>query len=151
MPQPRQLINELEFTRIKNAVAAGTSTVLSSAISANGADNFLFGILLGTITATSVTVISVQASLDGITWSDLAGSGVTVVPTTDDNKMILIEVDLPVVAHVSFKVQILRGTANCVVDGIFVCRRGRRLEPVSQGLQVHASSKYLITPPIGAA
>lgn len=152
MGMPRQIINEMVHDRLNNAVAAGTTTIQSAAVSCNGADNFLFGILMGTITATGTPVISIQASIDGgSTYADLAGSGITLVATTDNNKLILIEIDLPSPLYDHLRVQVTRPTANAVIDAIFVERATMRQQPVVQGVGVHASSKYLVSPAIGAA
>lgn len=145
-----QLMNRLEVSNLLAAVAAGTTTQQSSALSTNGADNFLFMILMGTLTATTVPVISIQGSTDGTNFSDLAGTGVTLADT-DDGCIVLIEIDGPIPTLTHLRVQITRPTANAVIDRVVGIRRGRRLEPVTQGTLVHASSKYVISPAVGTA
>ena len=147
-----QLLNVLEISNLKAAVAAGTTTQTSSGLSCNGADNFLFLVLIGTITATGVPVISVQGSTDGgSNYNDLAGTGVTLTATTDDGKIIAVEIDLPDPSFTHLRVQVTRPTANAVIDRILGFRHGRRLQPVTQGTLVHASSKYVISPLAGTA
>lgn len=149
----QQLINFLVFSRLKNAVAAGTTTQTSTGLSCGVGSSFLFGILMGTITATGTPVCSIQVSTDGgSNYSDLEGSGITLVASTDDNKLILLELDLPKVSWTHVRVQVTRPTANAVIDGIFSCHYGaKNLQPRTQGTGVHASSKYLVTPAVGTA
>lgn len=145
-------LNSIIIDNIKAAVAAGTTTQTSSNISTNGADNFLFLILVGTITATGVPVISIQGSTDGTNFNDLLGTGVTLTATTDDGKIIAIEIDGPLPAFTHLRVQMTRPVANAVIDRMLCIRRfGIRLQPTTQGTLVHASSKYVVSPPVGAA
>lgn len=126
--------------RISNAVAAGTSTVTSSALDMLDYDGVLFVISLGAITATSVTVAKVQQSSDDGSaddYTDLAGTAtVTPTPSTDDNKVLLIDIYKPAKRYL--KAVVTRTTANCVIDGILAIRYHGHVQPAALDATVKA-------------
>lgn len=128
----RQYITHDKFTRISNAVAAGSTDVACTAIDMQGYESVVFGVMVGTLTANAVTGVHVQQSDDdgsADAYSDLAGTGV-VIADDDDNGMILCEVVKPQKRYV--KLIIDRATANAVVDGAFAIQYNGRKEPVTQ-------------------
>lgn len=143
------LLNGIQQDRLSNGVAAGTTLITSSALALKFKKNILVQFLIGTITATAVTKCKLQASADGgSTYNDVAGSGVDLTPSTDDNKIVSLELINPNYAWTHIKALVVRGTANCVVDGIVALSAAGKSEPVPV-TGIHASSKRLITPDLG--
>lgn len=135
----RQYTTHDKFTRISNAVAAGTTDVECTAIDMQGFESVVFGIMVGAITANAVTGAHVQQSSDnGVAdaFSDLAGTAVSIADD-DDNGMVLVEVVKPQKRYV--KLIIDRATQNAVVDGAFALQYNGRKEPVTQPVSIVAT------------
>ena len=114
-----QATNVTKVIRVKNAVAAGTTNQTTTAVDTAGFQGCRFIAAFGTITATAVTSVKVtQADDAGISVNaeDLAGSGVSLTPSTDDNKVVIVDVFKPTRRYLQLTV--LRGTANAVIDGV---------------------------------
>lgn len=131
--------------RVMNAVAAGTSVQNSSSVDMQGFDAVTFVALFGTISASAVTAIKVQQSDDdggADDWTDLAGTLSTVMtPTTDNNKVLAVEVVRPTKRYLRLVVN--RATGNAVIDGVFALKTHPRVSPVTHdttvlGVEVHA-------------
>lgn len=124
------LIKNEKFTRVLNAVAAGTSLQTGSVIDMQSWDAVTFVVAFGTITSGAATSIKVQqgAAADGSDMADLAGTLLSIADT-DDNKLALIEVYRPQKRYV--RVAVVRGTQNAVIDGAFAIQRGCRIKPVT--------------------
>lgn len=112
---------DLRFSRVMNAVAAGTTDQTSSAVDMGadgGYDGVIFVALFGALTATQVTSMKAQQSSDDAAadaYADLAGSSTGPLADADGNKCLVIDVK-PVERYV--KAVIDRGTANAVIDGV---------------------------------
>lgn len=123
------LVKEAKFTRVSNAVAAGTSTVNSSSVDMAGYDAVAFVVEFGTITSTAVTSVKIQGSADDSTFVDLADTSITVADD-DDNQIFVPEVIR--VAYRYIRCAVVRGTANAVIDGITAIQHQNRFPPVTQ-------------------
>ena len=89
------------------------------------------------LTATAVTSVKVtQADDSGISVNaeDLAGSGISLTPSTDDNKVVIVDVYRP--SRRYLQLTILRGTANAVIDGVVAELYEGRLYPVAKDTTV---------------
>jgi len=135
---------DVKITRVGNAVAAGTTDINSSVVDMSGYEGVLFMVLFGTITDTAVTSTKAQqgAQADLSDAADLAGTGVTVEDTAD-NQVAWLDIYRPRERYVRCVVD--RGTANAVVDGIIAIQYGPMGKPTSHdsstvlGGEVHAS------------
>ena len=133
----------VKITRLMNAVAAGTSDQLSSALDMQGFDGVMFLTSFGTITAGAVTSVEVhQCDTSGGSYAALAGSSIAVADD-DDNQVVVHDIYRPRERYL--KVNIDRGTQNAVIDGVVAIQYGARLQPATNdsatvvSREVHAS------------
>lgn len=132
------LVNNVEFARASNAIAAGTGTTNGSAIAVAGRESVVFEAALGTQTATNTTQLKIQESADGSTnWTDIPGATVT-ANDTNSNKLIVVEAIRPSKAFVRYV--LIRSAANSVIDGVFAKLAHNRKSPVTQGSTVAGSA-----------
>lgn len=117
------------FTRVSNAVAAGTSDVESSSVDMKGFQSAAFIVSLGAITTAAVTSAKLQGSSDNSSFSDLEGTGVTIADD-DDNQIFVLDIDNP--RHRYIKCVVDRGIQNAVVDSIVAAQYKAQIEPVTQ-------------------
>jgi hypothetical protein len=124
-----------KWSRLSNAVAAGTSDITSSAVFFGGPDRFHAGVFMvafGTITTGAVTSVKLQQSSDDAAadaYADLEDTAYTVADDAD-NKTVLLELVKPMEGYI--KVIVDRGTQNAVVDGIWCIQHGASICPVTQ-------------------
>ena len=137
----------VKFTRVLDAVAAGTSDQNSSSVDMKSYDAVTFCVGFGTITASAVTSIKVQGSDDDSAWSDLAGTAVSVADS-DDNKMVLAEINQPQQRYVRCVVD--RGTQNAVIDFAVAMQSKANKAPVTQSSTV-LGSEFHQAPAAGTA
>ena len=133
----------VKITRLMNAVAAGTSDQLSSALDMQGFDGVMFLTSFGTITAGAVTSVEVhQCDTSGGSYAALAGSSIAVADD-DDNQVVVHDIYRPRERYL--KVNIDRGTQYAVIDGVVAIQYGARLQPATNdsatvvSREVHAS------------
>jgi len=139
-----------KVTRIKSAVAAGTDDVqTSSTVDMAGYEGCKFYVLMGTITATAVTTVSVQQSANDSSYADLEGSGVSLTPATDDNKVVVIDVFRPTDRYL--QVDVTRATANAVIDGIIAVQYGAKKLPTTDDTTTVDSREVHVSPAEGTA
>ena len=124
----QSLLNNAIPQRVMNAVAAGTTVQTSSAVDTKDCDAVTFLAMFGTISASAVTAIEVhQSSDDGVgdAYGALEGSkSVTLVPTTDNNKMLAVEVVRPAKRYL--KLVVNRAAGNAVIDGVVALKHHLR-------------------------
>jgi hypothetical protein len=139
-----------KFTRVSNAVAAGTSDIESSSIDMLGFEAVTFIVLFGAITAGAVTSVKAQqGKLSNMTdAADLKGTGITVADD-DDNQLVVLEIDHPQERYVRCVVD--RGTQNAVVDGIIAIQTKPRVEPVTHDATTVVGSELHHAPAEGTA
>ena len=110
------------FARGANAAVAAQTAVNGVAfdtLQAGGPfDNFLVIAALGALTASQVTSLKIQGSVDGTNnWTDLVGTTQGPVADTDGNKLLVVDVFRPQ-GFRYLRGVVTRGTANAVVDAI---------------------------------
>ena len=137
----------VKFTRVLDAVAAGTSDQNSSSVDMKSYDAVTFCVGFGTITASAVTSIKVQGSDDDSAWSDLAGTAISVADS-DDNKVVLAEINCPQQRYV--RVVVDRGTQNAVIDFGVALQSKANAAPVTQSSSV-LGSEFHQAPAAGTA
>lgn len=140
-----------KFLRLSNAAAAATTEISGTAVDMQGFKGLTLVVAMGAITTGAVTTLKAQQSSDdgsADAYSDIEGTSVTIADT-DDNKLILLEINEPQKRYV--KPIITRGTQNAVVDGVFGIQTGAKLEPVTQSTTYVASTEYHHAPAEGTA
>lgn len=142
------LLKNCEWSRVSNAVAAGTSEIDSSSVDMSNAEGVVFAVHFGTITAGAATSIKVQGSTDNSSFTDLEGTSITIADT-DDNKIALTEVVNPQYRYL--RCVVLRATQNAVVDSISALKHGLRHKPATQPSTVQASYETAAGPAAGTA
>lgn len=133
-------------TRVSNAEAAATSDITSTSVDMATCESVAFVVLFGAITASAVTSVKVQGSLDNVTFYDLQSTGVTVADD-DDNQVFVTEVVRPTWRYLRCIVD--RGTQNAVVDGILAIQTNPRFPPVTQ--PATTTTEVNVSPPSGTA
>ena len=137
----------VKFTRVLDAVAAGTSDQNSSSVDMKSYDAVTFCVGFGAITASAVTSIKVQGSDDDSSFSDLAGTAITVADS-DDNKIVLAEINCPQQRYI--RVVVDRGTQNSVIDFGVALQSKANAAPVTQSATV-LGSEFHQAPAAGTA
>ncbi len=134
------LLKNSKVDRVKVAVVAGQTTVESDIIDLQDCDSVLGIVALGDVTDTAVLTLKAFTG-DESDLSDGAYEDVTVAFTADassaDNKLMMLDVVKPGKRYCRF--DLLRATANAVVDGIFAMSYNYRLKPVTQPSDVVGS------------
>ena len=137
----------IKFTRVLDAVAAGTSDQNSSSVDMKSYDAVTFVVGFGAITASAVTSIKLQGSDDDSSFSDLAGTAITVADS-DDDKIVLSEINQPQQRYVRCVVD--RGTQNAVIDFAVALQNKANKAPVTQSSTV-LGSEFHQAPAAGTA
>jgi hypothetical protein len=146
------LSKECKLIRVSNAVAAGVTTVTSSAVDMRGYETCLFLVPFGAIVTGAATSIKVQQSSDDgstDTYDDLTGTSVTVADD-QDNKIAYVEVTRPLKRYI--KCIVSRATQNSTVDAIVAILGGPKAIPVTHdSTTVMAASETWTSPAEGTA
>ena len=137
----------IKFTRVMDAVAAGTSDQNSSSVDMKSYAAVTFCVGFGAITASAVTSFKVQGSDDDSAWSDLTGTAITVADS-DDDKIVLAEINQPQQRYVRCVVD--RGTQNAVIDFAVAMQSKPSKAPVAQSGSV-LGSEFHQAPAVGTA
>ena len=137
----------VKFTRVLDAVAAGTSDQNSSSVDMKSYDAVTFCVGFGAITASAVTSIKLQGSDDDSAWSDLAGTAISVADS-DDDKIVLAEINCPQQRYL--RVVVDRGTQNAVIDFAVALQSKANAAPVTQSSTV-LGSEFHQAPAAGTA
>lgn len=125
------LAEQVRTVRVMNAVAAGTSTQNGSTVDMSqdgGYQGVRFTALLGALTATQVTKLQVQQSSDGSTWETIHTS--SAAADSDGNKLLQTDILYPTKRYV--RGNVVRGTANAVIDGVTADLYDNRSLPVGK-------------------
>ena len=138
------LSKAVKVSRVKNAVAAGTTDVTSSTLDMTGFDGVMFIALLGDVLTTCVLSLQAQEGADsGGSDAALATGGpktadFTADATSADNKVLLVDYYRPQKQYVTAVLK--RGTANAPVDGIIAIQYNARTKPTTQAAEVIAAA-----------
>ena len=119
----RNLVGNVQFQLAIGHASLGVAG--TSDLEAEAADcvDFLAVVAMvhmGVIAAGAVTSVKWQGSDDATTWADLAGTDESVADT-DDNKMLVMELDRP--RHRYNRIVISRATANATVRSAIYIKR----------------------------
>lgn len=150
-----QLSNSTKVTRVMNAIAAGVTTPqTSTAVDMANFNGVRFIVSLGVGSASSVGQIkATQADTAGgspVAFTDIAGSGGTVfTPTTDDNKVWILDIYRPTRRYV--KCVVIRGTGNTVIDGIIAEQYAPKVLPKTDDTTTVLGRTLLVSPADGTA
>ena len=148
------LTQGVKFTRVANAAAAGSTDVTGSAVDMTVFQAATFVCALGAMSGSPVTtagVLKVQGSdqdTSPIVWSDLEGTASTSAGTSDDNKLLIVEVAQPRYRYLRAVVD--RTGSGGAVDGIIAMQSGAAAEPVTQDSTVLSCESHL-APAAGTA
>lgn len=119
--------SQIKAVRVLNAQSAGTTTLTTSVLDRADCRGIKYVVLLGTLTSTNETTVSVQHGdqSDGSDMATVATLDATV--DTDDNKLVVAD-------HINStkrysRLSIARATANAVVDGVVALKYGLKQEP----------------------
>jgi len=133
----RSILKDTKITRVKNAVAAGTSEILSDTVDMQGYDSVIYVIALGDVDNTCVLTPTAKSNPTDSTsggTTEKAGTATTATATSADNKLLVIEVLRPSQRYVF--VSLTRTTANAVLDSIVAVQHAAKSMPVTQGTTV---------------
>jgi hypothetical protein len=149
-----QLSNSTKVTRVLSAVAAGTSNQTSTAIDMAGFDGVRFIVSLGVGSSSSVGQVKATqadtAAGSPVAFTDILGSAGTVfTPSTDDNKVWILDIFRP--ARRFVKCVVIRGTGNTVIDGIIAEQYGPRVLPKTDDATTVLGRKLLVSAADGTA
>ena len=145
------LSKEVKVTRVMDAVAAGTDDVQEGTVlDMSGFDGVVFIAALGTLTASAVTDLRAQQGklADGSDMADLKGTKVSLADD-DDNKLAVLDVYRPQERYV--QCNIVRATANAVIDGVIALQYKGRKAPVTHDAATVAGSELHVSPNEGTA
>ncbi len=134
------LLKAAKFDRVLVATGAGTSDTLTGDIlDLQNCDSAIGIALLGDVANTAVLTLKAYVG-DNSALSDGAyvttTDSVTADATSADNKLLILDVKKPGKRYVRF--DLVRATANAVVDGIIAARYNCRTVPVTQPTDVVA-------------
>ena len=133
------LINAVKVTRASNAVVAGVGTVNGSVIDMQDYEGVMFSVAFGAIVAGAATSIKLQGGTlpDGSDMADLAGTGVTVADT-EDNEVVLMDCYQPALRYI--RPVVSRATQNSAIDCITASQYRPRTKPTAQDVTVSHTS-----------
>lgn len=145
------LLVNVQITRLKNAVAAGTTVQTGSTLDMQGWDGVMFVALFGTLTATQVTALKAQggAAANGSDAADLAGTLTGPMADADSNKALVLDVCRPTQRYITPVIN--RATANAVIDGLIAIQYRGRKGPSAQAAAQVSASKTVVSPALGVA
>ena len=137
------LLKNAELTQVINAVAAGTSDTTSGTIlDMSGYDSVMFILSLGDVTNTAVVTLQAQQntanSASGMATLATATASVTADATSADNKLLVIDIHRPTERYI--RAQVVRATANAVIDCVIAIQYNAMSAPITQGATVVASA-----------
>ena len=143
------LTENVRFSVVSDAVAAGTSDVFSDQLylgAGTGFDGSTFLVHLGTLTAGQVTSAKIQHSADGSTgWADITGAATGNADDADSNKLLIVEAQRVDPAKPYHRCVVLRGTANAVINGIVACAVRGNDQAVTQSGDVSQSASVTVS------
>lgn len=137
--------------RVSNAVAAGQTTINSSAVDLAGYEGVKFYVAFGALVSGAVTAVKAQQSSDNASsdaYADLEGTGITVADD-DDNKIAILDVKKSRERYV--RCTVTRSTQNATVDGIIAVRYGAKKLPATDDATTVISREVHASPAEGTA
>ncbi len=104
---------------VSAGAAAGVTPIVCTPVDMSGFENVTFYAILGALTATQLTSLKAQASLDNAAtdpYSDIAGTNTGPALDTDGGKLLLLDIHRPQKRYVQAVVN--RATANAVIQSV---------------------------------
>ena len=145
----RNLSNEVKFTKLADASAAGTTAVNSTGIDMAGYDGIMFVLNSATITSGAVTSINAAESTTvGGTYADLLGTGVTVADD-DDDEIFWIDVSRPRLQFI--RLEIARATQNSAWGPIYALQYRATNKAVDNSVAGSITGELHLSPAQGTA
>ena len=128
------LLHETKIDKVLVATAAGTDDTLNGDIlDLQDCDSVMGIAILGDVAATAVLTLKAftgnQAALGDGAYETVTAT-VTATATSADNKLLVLDIKMPGKRYVRF--DLVRATANAVVDGIIGIRYNFRVCPTTQ-------------------
>lgn len=132
------LLNESKIDKVLVATVAGTTdTLTGDIVDLQGFDSVLLIAILGDVTVNAVVTLKAYCG-DAAALGDGAykttTATVTATATSADDKLLILDVVKPGKRYV--RADLVRATANAVVDGIIAIRYNARLIPTTQPADV---------------
>lgn len=132
------LLKEAKFDKVLVATVAGTNDTLSGDIlDLQDCDSVVGVAILGDVAATSVVTLKAytgdEAALGDGAYETVTAT-VTATATSADDKLLVLDVVKPGKRYCRFDV--VRATANAVVDGVIAARYNFRTIPATQPADV---------------
>jgi len=126
------LSQNVKFTRVMDAVAAGKAANSGDILDMSGFEGVVFVCALGAVTDDSV--VTMKAQQDDVNASggmaDLTGATVTLTGSTDSNQCLLLDLYRPTKRYV--RPVVTTATENAAIDGVIAIQYGARYLPVTQ-------------------
>ena len=137
-----QFSANVKITKVKDAVAAGTTSQSSSTVDMLGYEGVIFLASFGTAAANNS--FNIQGSDDDSSYNDIAGSSV-VNSTTDKN--FFIDMHKPL-KHRYYQLIALRGTST-TIENMWAIQYGAHSEAVVNVVSTKLFGKALVSPADG--
>ncbi|MCA9064844.1 MAG: hypothetical protein KDA96_17350 [Planctomycetaceae bacterium] len=141
-----------KFLRLSGAIAAATTDVTNlTSVDMTGYEAATIVVGVGTVAATAVTSVKLQASSDdggSDAWSDLEGTSISIADS-DDDTLVVMEVIQPQKRYL--RPYVGRGTATAAFDGIWCIQTGPKSGAVTQSTSDVSSIERHLTPDEGTA
>lgn len=140
------LTNRVCTKRSANSTAAGTTTLTQTTVSMRQGGISYQGVrcivLLGDVTATALAHLKAYQGKDsgGSDKAALAGTAAQAAAgaSDQDNKLLILDVYKPMEPYITF--ELVRGTANIVVDAILLEFYDAREEPITEDATVFSET-----------
>lgn len=143
-------VNDVKLTRGLGPVTAGTTNQACATVDMSGFESAIAILDVGTLTSTQVTGIKAGAGnkSDGSDAVDLAGTKL-LFADADSNTCMITGIQFPLPGgyrYLTFTV--LRGTANAVINGVWILQFGGHKRPMIQDTTV-SHSAMIVEPAAG--
>ena len=147
------LTRNAKWTRVSNAVGAGTTEIDSAVINMSDFEGVAFSVAFGTITSGAATTVKLQQGTlaNAGDMADILGSHITVLDT-EDNTLVLTDLYQPDPALGAYvRCVVTRATQNAVVDGITAIQYSPRVKPTVQDATTVSHTTFAQSPALGTA
>ena len=143
------LTKNVKVTRVLTSQVAGTSDTLStSIIDMAGFEGVMFVAELGDVTNTAVLTLQAQQNTANSTsgMATLSGTSAQAAydTTSGDNKVLILDIYRPLERYL--RAQLVRATANLVIDSVLAIQYGSRVAPTTHDSTTVKSSVALASP-----
>jgi hypothetical protein len=140
----KNLIKDVQFARVSNAVSAGTGTTDCTIIDTKGYDEVTFVLSLGTVVNNGVVTFQIAQADTNVTGDMVVSTATTGAITSDgttialSNKDLILTVTKPKYRYL--EAQVVRATQNATINGVMAILSKPRVNPTTQGSSVYSSA-----------